>query len=128
ITTRCRWSPRRKCAPAAWPTRSAVSAVIGSRLVVPRMPSVPKNLRVMRRALARLGDPAPDSCRNGVNPGRNQEQQCPADKRHRPGIGKASSEGDEGGLRRPVVPVLTHLPRLLAVLRDRAGKGENDDG
>jgi hypothetical protein len=29
------------------PTRSAVSAVIGSLLEVPRMPSVPKSLRVI---------------------------------------------------------------------------------
>src|SRR4051812_39339026 len=47
MTTRWRWSPRRKWAPAAWPTRCAISAVIGASLVRPRMPSVPKYLRVM---------------------------------------------------------------------------------
>ena len=35
--------------PAARPTRSAISGVIGGRLAVPRMPSVPKYLRVMGR-------------------------------------------------------------------------------
>src|SRR5215207_6448016 len=47
MTTRWRWSPRRKCAPAAWPILSAISAVIGILLVRPRIPSVPKNLRVI---------------------------------------------------------------------------------
>ncbi len=43
ITTRWRWLPRTNMIPAAWPSRSAVSAVIGSELAVPRMPSVPKS-------------------------------------------------------------------------------------
>src|SRR4029453_10947868 len=47
MTTRWRWSPRGNWAPAASATLRAMSAVIGSRLAVPRMPSVPKSLRVM---------------------------------------------------------------------------------
>src|SRR5947208_5095191 len=68
MTTRWRWSPRRKWAPAAWPTRSAVSAVIGSRLVVPRIPSVPKNLRVIARLLAAAAVEALDTRRIAVWP------------------------------------------------------------
>src|SRR5438067_4854184 len=127
MTTRWRWSPRRKCAPAAWPTRSAVSAVIGSILVVPRMPSVPKNLRVIRRALARLADPAPDSCRNGVRPGRDQEQKGAADERDRAGISEAAGERNECRLGGPFVPRLPHPARLLAVLARGSGKREKDD-
>src|SRR4051794_18988150 len=97
-------------------------------LVVPRIPSVPKNLRVMRRVLARLSDPAPDSCRNGVSPGRNQEQQRPADDSHGPGISKPAGERHERGLRGPVVPVLAHLTSLLAVLTKSAAKRHDDDG
>src|SRR4249919_2044047 len=46
MSTRLRWSPRRKIRPAAWPTLSANSGVI-SPLARPRMPSVPKYLRAM---------------------------------------------------------------------------------
>src|SRR6476469_3105182 len=127
MTTRWRWSPRRKCAPAAWPTRSAVSAVIGSMLVVPRMPSVPKNLRVMRRALARLTDPAPDSRRNGVGPSCDQEQQGAAKQCNGSWISQATREGHEGGLSRPVMPVLAHLRRLLAVLHEGSDEGQEND-
>ena len=42
MTTRWRWLPRMKRRPAAMPTRNATSAVMGWRLAVPRMPSVPK--------------------------------------------------------------------------------------
>src|SRR3546814_10082440 len=42
-----RWSPAWNWVAAAIATLSAVSAVIGSALAVPRMPSVPKSLRVM---------------------------------------------------------------------------------
>src|SRR5437763_1647187 len=128
ITTRWRWSPRRKCAPAACPTRSAVSAVIGSILVVPRIPSVPKNLRVMVRTLARLTDPAPDSCRNGVNPGGDQEQYGAADERDRAGISEAAGEGDERRLRGPFVPRFAHEPRFLPILSEGPGKRDDDDG
>src|SRR5438874_5041345 len=116
MTTRWRWSPRRKCVPAAWPTRSAVSAVIGSRLVVPRMPSVPKNLRVIRRALALLADPAPEACGHRVRPGREEEQQAAADDRDRSGVSDSARERDEGRLRGPFVPLLAHQSRFLRVL------------
>src|SRR4051812_18406673 len=106
MTTRWRWSPRRKCAPAAWPTRSAVSAVIGSVLVSPRIPSVPKNFRVIRAALARLADPAPEARRNRVRPGREEEQQGPADQRDRARVRNAAGERNERRLRRPFVPRL----------------------
>src|SRR6185436_4017865 len=49
MTTRCLWSPRRKWAPAAWPIRCAIAAVIGIWLVRPLIPSVPKNLRFIAR-------------------------------------------------------------------------------
>src|SRR5580765_7716129 len=127
MTTRWRWSPRRKWAPAAWPTRRAVSAVIGSILVVPRIPSVPKNLRVIGAALARLADPAPDSCRDRMCPCRNQEQQGPTNERHRPRVSESPGEGDEGGLSGPFVPRIAHLAGLLAILSRRAGKCEDDD-
>src|SRR5438445_1917899 len=112
MTTRWRCSPRRKCAPAACPTRSAVSAVIGSRLVVPRMPSVPKNLRVMARSLARLTDPAPEARRNRMQPGGEEEQHGPADEGHGSGITDPACERHERGLRGPFVPCLAHLPGL----------------
>src|SRR3954471_8830652 len=108
MTTRWRWSPRRKWAPAAWPTRSAVSAVIGSALVRPRIPSVPKNLRVIGAALARLADPAPEARGHRVRPGRKEEQQGAADNRDRSGIGDASRERDERRLGGPFVPLLAH--------------------
>src|SRR5436190_2120673 len=92
MTTRWPWSPRRKCAPAAMPTHSAVCAVIGSWLVRPRMPSVPKNLRVITRALARLADPAPEAGRDRMRPGRREEQHCPADQRHRAGVGAGRAD------------------------------------
>src|SRR3546814_12781308 len=41
------------CRPAALATARAVSAVIGSRLAVPRMPSVPNSLRVILRSWLR---------------------------------------------------------------------------
>jgi hypothetical protein len=47
MTTRWRWSPRRNARPAAWPTLSAISAVIWL-LARPLMPSVPKYLRAMK--------------------------------------------------------------------------------
>jgi hypothetical protein len=47
ITTRWRWSARENRLPAAMPTFSAVSAVIGQELAIPRIPSVPKYLRVI---------------------------------------------------------------------------------
>src|SRR5262249_14325276 len=46
--------PRVNWAPAASATLSATSAVIGSRLAVPRMPSVPKSLRVMEEDYTRI--------------------------------------------------------------------------
>src|SRR5215213_6619710 len=108
MTTRWRWSPRRKCAPAAIPTQSAVCAVIGSLLVSPRIPSVPKNLRVIARALARLADPAPEAGLHRVKPSREEEQKRPADERDRARISKTAAEREERGLRRPVVEALTH--------------------
>src|SRR5437764_14878460 len=93
-------------------------------LVVPRMPSVPKNLRVMWRALARLADPAPDSCRNGVSPGRDQEQYGTAGQRDRARISEAAREGHEGRLSGPFVPVLVHLASLLSILRHGPGERE----
>src|SRR5579859_1942482 len=45
MTTRWRCAPRVNSNPAAWPSRNAVSAVIGSELAVPRMPSVPNRCR-----------------------------------------------------------------------------------
>src|SRR4051812_3936946 len=60
ITTRCLWSPRMKCAPAAMPTFIAIAAVIGATLVAPRIPSVPKYFLamsgVLKALLRRLGD------------------------------------------------------------------------
>src|SRR5215203_3979970 len=108
MTTRWRWSPRRKCAPAAWPTRSAVSAVIGSLLVVPRIPSVPKHLRVIAAPVARLADPAPDSGGHWVQPRPDQEEQRPSDQRNGTGIGHSMGEGDESGLRGPLMEALAH--------------------
>jgi len=51
ITTRLRWSPRRNARPAAWPTFSAISAVIWL-LARPWMPSVPKYLPGLRASRA----------------------------------------------------------------------------
>src|SRR5271155_3683574 len=51
MTTRWRCSPRRKATPAAWPTFNATSAVM-LLLARPRMPSVPKYLRAMRKESA----------------------------------------------------------------------------
>src|SRR6478609_12135427 len=123
MTTRWRWSPRRKCAPAAWPTRSAVSAVIGSLLVSPRMPSVPKNLRVIARALARLADPAPEArghpADRAVRPGGEEEQQGAADQRGRSGIGRPPPEGHESRPRDPLVEALAHQLGLFRILAGR---------
>src|ERR1700761_787102 len=47
ITTRWRCSPRVKMRPAAMPAFMAISGVSLGLLVRPRMPSVPKYLRVM---------------------------------------------------------------------------------
>src|SRR4051794_23024760 len=127
MTTRWRWSPRRKCAPAACPTRRAVSAVIGSMLVVPRIPSVPKNLRVIAAVLARFTDPAPDSCRDRMCPCRNQVQQRPADEGDGSRISETPTEGNKGGLRGPLVPALSHQHGFLVVLPGRTGECENDD-
>src|SRR5205085_9867292 len=127
MTTRWRWSPRRKCAPAAWPTRRAVSAVIGSRLVVPRIPSVPKNLRVIAIALARLADPAPDSRGHRMRPCRNEEQQGSAGEGDCPWIGDAASERNESRLRGPFVPRLAHQLGLFAVLAIGTNEREEDD-
>ena len=52
ITTRWRCSPRRKAKPAAWPTFSAMSAVIWL-LARPLMPSVPKCLRAISHSSPR---------------------------------------------------------------------------
>lgn len=57
ITTRWRWSPRRKTRPAAMPTRKAVSAVIAPSLALPRIPSVPKYLRTIRSIILSSGRP-----------------------------------------------------------------------
>src|SRR6478672_13107460 len=127
MTTRWRWSPRRKCAPAAWPTRSAVSAVIGSALVVPRIPSVPKNFRVITRALARLADPAPEARGGGMQPGRKKKQQGAANQRHAARITKAACERNKARLGRPVMPILTHQFALLDVLSGRPGQREQQD-
>src|SRR3954452_22462447 len=112
MTTRWRWSPRRKCWPAAIPTHSAVCAVIGSLLVSPRMPSVPKNFRVIGGALARLADPAPEDGRHAaeraVGPGGDEEQQGAAGEGDPPGISQPAGEGDESGVSRPFVPALAH--------------------
>src|SRR3954447_6048845 len=122
MTTRWRWSPRRKCTPAAIPTHSAVWAVIGSLLVSPRMPSVPKSLRVIGGALARLADPAPEAGRHAterpVGPGRGEEQEGSANQRGGSGIGDAAAEREEGRLRAPFVKALAHQPGFLAVLAD----------
>src|SRR5215217_1780083 len=104
------------------PTVNAICAVIGSLLVSPRMPSVPKNLRVIARALARLADPAPEARGDRVNPGREEEQQRPADRRNRSGPGDTPGEGNERGLRAPFVPALAHPSFLLAVLPGRTGQ------
>src|SRR5438309_5233276 len=100
---------------------------MGSTLVVPRIPSVPKNLRVMTRALARLTDPAPDSCRNRMNPGGDQEQYRAANERDRAGISETAGEGHERRLCGPFVPRFAQYPRFLAVLGAGAGKREDDD-
>src|SRR3989304_5563395 len=47
MTTRCRWLPLENSLPAAIPTFSATSEVIGGLLASPRMPSVPKYRRDM---------------------------------------------------------------------------------
>src|SRR5277367_1636957 len=47
MTTRWRWAPRVKMRPAAMPAFMAISGVRAVVLVRPRMPSVPKYLRVM---------------------------------------------------------------------------------
>src|SRR3954451_16438990 len=127
MTTRCRWSPRRKCAPAAWPTRSAVSAVMGSMLVVPRIPSVPENLRVMRRSLAGLADPAQEAGGDRMDPGDEEEENGPAGKRDRSRVSDAAGERDERSLGGPFVPRLPELPRFLTVLPSRAGKRQDQD-
>jgi hypothetical protein len=56
MTTRWRWSPRTKWAPAACPTFIAISAVIGPSFVRPLMPSVPKYLRAILAAPTRKID------------------------------------------------------------------------
>src|SRR5215213_10024894 len=131
MTTRWRWSPRRKWAPAAWPTRSAVSAVIGSLLVRPRIPSVPKNLRVIGGALARLADPAPEACGHpaqcSVSPGCDKEEQCAADQGHDTGVRRTSGEWYECGSRGPFVEALPQLLGFLAVLPRRAAEREDED-
>src|SRR5258708_18475082 len=91
------------------------------------MPSVPKNLRVMTRALARLTDPAPDSCRNGVNPGGDQEEDRAANERDCAGISETPCEWNERRLGGPFVPRFAHQPRFFAVLAEGAGKREDDN-
>src|SRR5215210_236505 len=107
------------------PTQSAVRAVIGSALVSPRIPSVPKNLRVIGGALARLADPAPEAGGQRMSPSREEEQHGPADQRHRAGIADAARERNERRLRSPVVPVLAELAGLLAVLAECAAERED---
>ena len=125
MTTRWRWSPRRKCAPAACPTLSAVSAVIGGLLVSPRMPSVPKNLRVMTALLARWVSRSSARSRPGIGmqPGRDEEQQGPADQGERcPGDLRPRANGKNAVC---AVHSCQRSPislRLLAVLADRADR------
>ena len=58
ITTRWRCAPRVKMRPAAMPAFIAISGVSAEALVRPRMPSVPKYLRVM--------EVTPESCKRPV--------------------------------------------------------------
>src|SRR3982751_3617144 len=113
------------------PMAKAICAVIGSVLVSPRMPSVPKNLRVIARALARLADPAPEARRHpadrAVQPGRDEEQQGSTDQRDRTRIAYSASERKDRRLRRPVMPVFTELAVFLAVLSGGATEREDDD-
>src|SRR5437762_8749763 len=51
MTTRCLCVPLCSDSPTAIATLSAVSGVIGSLLAVPRMPSVPNNLRAIAPVL-----------------------------------------------------------------------------
>src|SRR5690348_16651103 len=127
MTTRWRWSPRRKCAPAACPTRRAVSAVIGSLLVRPRMPSVPKNFRVIAAGLARSPYPAPDADGQRVQPCRKKEQERSAEECRHARPGDAAPERYEGGLRGPFVKALTHQLPFLGVLPDRPDHREEED-
>src|SRR5438309_4100720 len=100
---------------------------MGSLFVVPRIPSVPKNLRVMPRPLARLADPAPEACRDRMNPGDKKEENRPAGERNGSRVSDPAGERDEGRLRGPFVPRLAELPRLLAVLPGRASEREDQD-
>src|SRR3954453_23350637 len=104
------------------PIASAIWAVIGSLLVRPRMPSVPKNLRVIARALARLANPAPEAGGDRVNPSRQEEEQGPANEGDRTRPGDPARERHKCGLRRPFVPALAHLIFLFSVLSGRTRK------
>src|SRR5690242_21809984 len=55
MTTRWRCPPRVNSAPAARPTASATSAVIGARFAVPRIPSVPNRERFIGVAVVGIG-------------------------------------------------------------------------
>src|SRR5438270_12130770 len=88
------------------------------------MPSVPKNLRVMRRSLARLADPAPEACRDRMDLGDEKEENRPAGECDGARVSDSAGERDEGRLGGPFVPRLAELARFLAVLPCSGGERE----
>ena len=89
---------------------------------------MPKNLRVIARALARLADPAPEAGRaSDAAQVATRNSKVPPTSATVPGIGEPAGERHEGGLRRPFVPALAHQLPLLAVLADRADQREQED-
>src|SRR3712207_7968209 len=74
---------------------------------------------LFRSALARLGKPAPDADRHGMEPCREDEQQCPCDQSYGPGISEAPPERNEGRLRRPLMPAFARSEEHTSELQSR---------